>query len=93
MGERRRQNDLRQNDAKGRKAWIPGETWLERRDEALNSIGNYDFNLVSLNLGFNITMLIQRRIIEQVQRGLGRQAAVVLIGPRQVGNQFHPYLS
>lgn len=29
--------------------------------------------------------MIQRGIIEQLQRGLGRQAAVVLIGPRQVG--------
>jgi len=30
-------------------------------------------------------MMLQRHILSQIQNGLGRQAAVVLIGPRQVG--------
>lgn len=42
-------------------------------------------NLAFVNSAFHIAMMINRRIIEQVCRGLGRQAAVALIGPRQVG--------
>lgn len=42
-------------------------------------------NLVILNVCFHIAWMLQRRVIDQLQKGLQRQAAVVLIGPRQVG--------
>lgn len=43
------------------------------------------FNLAFLNRYFRLARVIQRRTQEIVTNALGRQAAVALIGPRQVG--------
>lgn len=42
-------------------------------------------NLAILNPGFHNARMIERRAIDRIRTGLSRQAAVALIGPRQVG--------
>lgn len=43
------------------------------------------FNLAKVNYSFHFAMMFERSVEDKVNTGLRRQAAVALIGPRQVG--------